>query len=428
MSLPIRHLPVIQNWDCHTCGQCCREYDVAVTKEERERIESQGWQADPDIGKTPLFVPTGMPWSGEYRLNHKKGHGCIFLTEDNLCKIHAKFGEKAKPLGCRLFPFVLVPTKDHWRVGVRFACPSAARNAGTPTAERAAELAQFAHEYEVHQEIDANKLPMPRLQGRQQLDWPDCLRIIKALQSLLGNREDRLERRWRKCLALAGLCRQAKFDVVKGKRLDEFLALLGETLDDEVPAEPADVPAPRWIGRILFRQLIAMYGRKDRGVLRGLARRGRIALLRSGWRFSQGTGKVPQINARIRDVTFEEIESQAEGLTPGAEEILERYYSVKLNSLQFFGPTNFRLGLWDGLDSLALTFPIILWLARAVRQDSPEEAVTQSVSIVDDHFGYNPILRTRRYQFAQRILAGQGELPRLIAWYARERKGVGNGE
>ena len=31
MSWPIRHLPVLQHWDCHGCTTCCREYQVYVT-------------------------------------------------------------------------------------------------------------------------------------------------------------------------------------------------------------------------------------------------------------------------------------------------------------------------------------------------------------------------------------------------------------
>ena len=42
MSLPIRHLPVLQNWDCHVCGSCCKEYLVTITDEERRRIEAPG--------------------------------------------------------------------------------------------------------------------------------------------------------------------------------------------------------------------------------------------------------------------------------------------------------------------------------------------------------------------------------------------------
>ena len=53
-------------------------------------------------------------------------------------------------------------------------------------------------------------------------------------------------------------------------------------------------------------------------------------------------------------------------MPPEMDEILERYYVVKLNSMQFFGPPNLDLPLWAGLDSLILTLPMILWLRRAL--------------------------------------------------------------
>ena len=36
MALPVRHLPVVQNWDCHSCGNCCRELQVEISEPERE--------------------------------------------------------------------------------------------------------------------------------------------------------------------------------------------------------------------------------------------------------------------------------------------------------------------------------------------------------------------------------------------------------
>ncbi len=63
MSMPIRHLPVFQNWDCHVCGSCCKEYVVAITPEERARIEAQSWEGDEVVGGRPLFRKIGRFWS-----------------------------------------------------------------------------------------------------------------------------------------------------------------------------------------------------------------------------------------------------------------------------------------------------------------------------------------------------------------------------
>src|SRR5712691_4045759 len=128
MSLPIRHLPVVQNWDCHGCTNCCRDYVVHVTDEERRRILAQGWETDPDIGDLPLFVRFGPWWRRRWRLSERGNGDCVFLSPQGRCRIHERFGGDAKPLACRLFPFVLVPTENHWRVGLRYACPSVAAN------------------------------------------------------------------------------------------------------------------------------------------------------------------------------------------------------------------------------------------------------------------------------------------------------------
>ena len=50
---------------------------------------------------------------------------------------------------------------------------------------------------------------------------------------------------------------------------------------------------------------------------------------------------------------------------------------------------------------------------------TPDEAVTQAVRMVDDNFGFNPLLGSARQKFALRLLGNRGDLPRLVAWYGR---------
>jgi lysine-N-methylase len=415
MSLPIRHLPLVQNWDCHSCGNCCRELQIHVSDEERERIEAQGWADDPELGTVRRFVRHGPWWNRRTRLAHQADGSCVFLGADNRCLIHARFGEEAKPLACRLYPFVLAPAGNHWRVGLRFACPSAAESRGAPLAGREADHAGYARLVEQAQQFEGKNVPPPPLQARQAVPWPDLLRFAGCVLEMLTDRADRLERRWRKCLALADLCRNATFDKVTGGKLVEFLNLLRQGLDAEVPTDPTQLPRAGWAGRWLFRQALAIYTRKDHGANRGAATRSRLALFRAGWRFARGRARVPQMNAFLPETTFERVEA-ATGLAPEAEEVLERYYRVKVGSLQFCGPLNFGLAFWDGLEALALTFPVALWLARAI---GGPEAMTKALTVVDDHFGYNPVFRTARVRFIQRALARRGDLARLIAWYGR---------
>lgn len=416
MSLPVRHLPTWQNWDCRGCGNCCRDYQVAVTDEERQRIEAQGWANDPALGGQPLFVHKGPWWKRRWRLNHGPDGSCIFLSPEGRCRIHEKFGGETKPLACRVYPFVLVPAGDHWRVGLRYACPSAAGNIGRPLAEH--HLDGFA--LELAQQTSLGDRPyQPRLKPGQRVEWGDLLRFVQALADIIRDRRFRVEHRLRLCLGLARMCRTARFDKVAGGRLSEFLRVVTGALEAEVAADGATLPPPTWIGGVLFRQVAALYTRKDQGVDVGPMPRSRLALIRAAWRFARGTGPVPRGHAWIPDTTFEQLEQPAGALPDDAEKALERYYTLKIESLQFMGPLNFGLPLWEGLESLVLTYPVMMWVARAQVGHSRLDAVVRAITMVDHNFGFHPMLGSQRQRLSLGILATRGELGRLVGWYSR---------
>jgi lysine-N-methylase len=121
------------------------------------------------------------------------------------------------------------------------------------------------------------------------------------------------------------------------------------------------------------------------------------------------------------DATFVAAEHPAGPLSASAAALLTRYYQLKVESLQFCGPTNFRFAVWDGLESLALTFPVVMWLSRVLTADgrTRDDAIARALRLVDDNFGFNKLLGVGRQKFALRLLGSRGELPRLVAWYAR---------
>jgi len=421
MTIPIRNLPLVQNWDCHSCSDCCR-IEAPVSAEEKTRIEALDLTDDPEIAGRPWFVSQG--WlSKRWTLRRRPDGRCVFLTGANRCRLQERFGPEAKPLACRLFPFVLISAGDHLRVGVRFSCPSAAAGKGRALAEHASELTQLSHLLEKQWGTPAENVPPPYLQYRQQVPWPDLLRFTATLLEIVQDRGDRFERRLRKCLALARVCRQARFDDVSGGRLTEFLHIVRAGLDLEVPRTPEELQPPSRLGRILFRTLLAVYARKDVGQHRGPATRTALGRFLAGWRFVRGRGRVPLINGFLRETTFAEIETKRAGCVSNRSDeldaTLERYYFVKLNSLQFCGRANFDLSFWTGLETLIATLPMILWLTRALSHLPPQIALEKAIFLVDDHFAGNPILCQRHNRFFLNTLVEGGQLERLIAWYAR---------
>ena len=267
------------------------------------------------------------------------------MTSGNHCRLQERFGAKVKPFACRLFPFLLIPAGNHWRVGMRFSCPSAAANQGRPVADAEKDLLHLSRLLEKRTGKSADAASPPLLRAGQELPWPDACRLVQVLVEIVQDRGNRLERRLRLLLAVARIGGRARLDELRGNRLSEFLRVVRAGMDAEVPREPADVPPPdRVLGRLVFRIMLAIYARRDRDVYGAFAVRRRLGRVLDGWRFARGRGRVPRVNEFLPETRFEEVEARG-GMPPEMDEILERYYVVKLNSMQFFGPPNLDLPL-----------------------------------------------------------------------------------
>jgi lysine-N-methylase len=392
--------------------------DVVITAEEKRRIEALDLAGDPEVGAKPWFAVADRR-SGEWRLKHRPGGGCVFLTTQGRCRIHERFGADVKPFVCRLFPFVLVPAGDHWRVSLRFSCPSAAANQGQPVVDAETELAGLARSLEQHVGKSAQSAPPPFLHDGQQLSWPDFLRVVQVMVEIVQDRKYRLERRLRICLAVASVCRKTQFDQLQGNKLTKYLHAVRSAMETEIPREPGDFPPPDPLfGRLLFRVMLAIFASKDRRPRGAIGIGKRLRRVSAAWRFAKGSGRVPRINDRLPDVDFEKLE-EASPVPLDVDETLERYYLVKLNALDFCGAPNFDLPLCAGLESLVLTLPMILWIRRALTDSHPVDAVQQAIQLVDDHFGTDPMLRFPHIQYLIRTIADRGELEKLVAWYSR---------
>ncbi|MFQ3593754.1 MAG: YkgJ family cysteine cluster protein, partial [Gemmataceae bacterium] len=420
MAMPIKSLPVVQRWDCHATGSCCKEYRIELSQDEAARIAAQGWTKEELGGLEPVVRST--TFGKGLQLNHRADGACVFLDPEGKCRIHARFGYETKPLPCRLFPFILIPAGTEWRVGMRFACPSVATNKGRTLPEHDADLRSFAMELVQREKLDRREdgslVPPPRQDGGESLDWPDTLRLVDGLLGLIRKTKEPIEYRWRKLLHLAASMKQAKLKHIRGKRLSELLELLAVAADQEVPREPTQEKRPSWVARILFRQTAALFTRKDHGPYRGEGLRSPLSRLSAAWRFARGVGQIPRLHKRLPLASFEDAEQPRGPLPSEADEVLTRYYAIKIGSLQFCGATSFGLPFWRGLEFLGLTLPLLLWASRLFPREVPrDQALCDALTVIDDHYGFNRVLASFRQQWSFTLLAG--ELPRLVAWYAR---------
>lgn len=426
MMQTILPLPTIQNWDCHTCGTCCKEYLVTVSPGEAKRIVDQAWTKEELGGLEPLRI-TGGWFSKKTVLNHKADGSCVFLDDGGRCKIHAKHGYDSKPLPCKLFPFILIPTGRGWSVGMRYACPSASASLGRPMPEHLVDLRKFAEELLVREAMPTNelgtcaKVTPPLVEGNPGLEWEKVFAMAKGLTIPLLDREVPLGLRMFRVFHLASDLRKAKLTNLETIKIEELCTILAKHLPASVTASNRDQTAkPNWIGRVLFRQLAAICLRKDHGPNRGVADQGRLALLGAAWAFVQGKGSVPKMHKWLPEADFRLGEEAVEALPMEVERIFERYYLMKLGSLQFCGPTFFNMPFWEGIDLTLLIYSVQMWLYRILKNAMSEtEAAQKALSIVDDHYGFNRVLGTFRQRLAYQILGATNQIERLVAWYGR---------
>jgi hypothetical protein len=297
-----------------------------------------------------------------------------------------------------------------------------AASIGRSLDEHGAELGTLADELAVREGLqprpDGHLTRPPRFDSKQELPWPDLLAVADRILGLLRDRRDAMELRWRKCLALVELLRQTRLDLLAPADRERTLTLLFESAS-HTERDVRAVPEPGPLGRVIFRIIASLYTRKDHGPNQGVVSRGRLALVGAVVRFARGKGVVPRMHRLLPDATFELGEEPRGPLDEQAEAVLERYYAIKFASFQFCGAHSFGLSFLEGLEGLAVTLPLILWLMRLYRDLPRAEAAERAIGIVDDHFGYNPLLGTWRLRLGLRTLARRGELSRLIAWYSR---------
>lgn len=416
-------LPTIQNWSCHSCSECCRQHGIFVTEEDKSRIERQKWTAADGIPEDqPLFVKEGG-WGRKtwYRLAQPHG-ACVFLDEQGLCRIHARYGEAAKPLACRIYPYAFHPAGNKVAVSLRFSCPSVVENRGRPVTGQRKELREYAGQVVPTNIREA--LP-PGLTADTHPQWPDLLRFVNQLDVLLAAGDAPVLIRLLRALYWIGIIEESKFERLSGARLGEFLTLIArasvETFGPDAPV--GEIAAPSRIGRSQFRLLAGQYARRDT-YASDRSLRGRWRLLQTALALTRGRGMVPPVQECFRCVPFEALEQPLGSLPPEADELLTRYFRVKVQGLHFCGRAFYGVPFVEGFHSLALMYPVVLWIARWLAASDGRTSlsgadIVKAITIADHNHGYSPVFGTWGFRRRVRNLAQLGDVAKLCAWYSR---------
>ncbi len=410
-SLPIE-IPTLPNWSCHGCGDCCRgRLLIAVTPAEKLRIEKQMWTDADGVDPADMFVEEGKI----FRLGHQRDGACVFLDAAGRCRIHTKFGEAAKPLACRLYPLVIHPAGNKAVVGLRFSCPSAAENRGRPLSAQSAEIQKLAR-LVVPEDYEAGS-PPPVLAAPDG-EWPDFLRFVKWLDTSLAPTDAPVALKLLRALHWLAAVEKGMLAQISGTGAEEILAALVKSAAQKLPALPASPARPSRFGQLFIRLMVFEHARTTRVNDPGEAS-GRWQRLRAVLRFVRAGGRTPALREGLASVKFSDLEKPFQPLSPTMEALLTRYFRVKIQSLHFCGRAFHDRPLIEGFRSLALVYPVILWLSRWLatsdgRAEFTDADVARAVAMVDYHHGYSPHLEWR-----VRLLQQRDDIARWIGWSER---------
>lgn len=441
MANPDLKLPVIQNWSCHNCGGCCREHLIEITEDEKRRIEKQNWKASDGIStERPVIQRIAK---GRYRLAHQDDGACVFLDDKGLCRIHAKFGEPAKPLACRVYPYAYHPAGNKLSVSLRFSCPSVVQNLGQPITEQVAELRQLGGQIVADKktEFDAPVIHRGSHHGEQKTEWSDFHRFLKAMDDAFDDESVHFAVRLMRVLSWMDLVAQSQFETIRGKKLDEFLELVTNAAATAQPDNDLPLHQPNRMGRVMFRLMTAQFARHDTEAQARAGLGHRFGLLTAALKFTTGIGSVPVLNGSASvdkafgtsnasesngsgSASFGSVEGEFDGRRPEFDELFTRYFRVKIQGIHFCGPAHYDTTLVDGFHSLALMYPVVMWLARvrAVRSGRQElilQDVQAALATADHNFGYSPALGNAAALNRVSILSRMKQITALVGWYSR---------
>ena len=415
MTLPIKILPTVEQWDCHNCGNCCRGSIIPLSAEDRAKLQAQRWDEHAELRGQATIVRES--WLGkEYRLAQRDDGSCVFLMPNGLCRIHAEHGAAAKPLVCQMYPLQLVPIDDVAHLTLRRSCPSAAADQGRPLKDHLPNVKRLAKQGH----LAAKGAAIPPLKRGEQRGWSLALSMLKSLRQLMSDERFPPVRRLVHGVVYCNLIEQAKTKSLDDQKLSELLTALEPLVPEEAAPVFAERKPPSAAGAVLFRQIGAEYIRlHPRSRPQGTWRE-RFQLVTAALSMVRGQGKLPRLHGDFPEATFTQLEQPLGRLSAEIYRPFDRYVETMASSYQYAMADRAGWSIVESFRALALTFPIGLWLLRwssAGRDPTAPEAV-EIVTALDRGQGYGPLAGSKQ-RSRLNMLARLGELENLVAWYAR---------
>lgn len=415
MTLPLRTLPIQENWDCQGCGICCHGALVVLNESDLKQFRAQHWDEHPDFKGKKTLVRLGL-FDNRYRLAQRGDGTCVFQDTDKLCRIHKEFGYDAKPHICRMAPLQVIPLDTIAYVTLRRYCPSAASDRGRSLKEQLGELRnllKLAHE---------EPMPSrpPALTRKYRRGWKDTTAFNDCLKRVMEDSRFPLVRRLVHGLEVCNLLGECKLRGFKGDKLVELLSMLQNSAIESSSLLFKERLEPSYQAGKLFRQSLLEYLRLHPDYVGDSSWRERCRLISAAFKFSRGTGSVPLMNLPFSPATFESQERPLGHLDNTVLKPLNAYFETAVVSWRYAMMKQKGWSMLDSFGSLAMSYAVGMWALRLTCPDreSTEDDVIRIIMMLDRSQTHAP-LTGLRHRLRIRALSHNNQLSRLAVWYAR---------
>jgi hypothetical protein len=409
-------LPIIEHWDCQSCGLCCRDSIVPLDEEDVARLRGQKWDEHPDY--LGIKTTVRMRILGGREVLAKKDDGsCVFLTSKGLCRIHELYGFDEKPKICRQFPLQPVPINGRVLIATRRSCPTAARGVGRPVTEYFNDLRKL-----LPATLDTIQPKPPAIINGYRRDWSDTLRVTDALEKMLCDTRYPLVRRIVHGLEfcnLLGDCKPRKLRKIDIRDFAELVRVATESAHESAAEWFVDRQPPKSGNAAAFRQAAAETMRLHPQLHSRETWRDRLRMLRIVLAITRGKGKTPQFVPELPQTDFADLERPLGALDLTLIRPLDEYFQTMTASLRYCTLIYKKWSVIDGFRALSLQFPIALWCWKwACGNQLDGEKLIPIIGCLDRTHTVS-ILTGWRHRRRVEALAATNQLQRLCAWYAR---------
>lgn len=357
---------------------------------EPEHLRGLDWDGRDD----ELAAASVVTKQGERSILARDDDGaCVFLGDENQCRLHEHFGADAKPLMCRLFPFGFLPVGDRIAVDVSFACRSVSEGSGRPLEVREPEWAKLAG--------DTDDDTRHRFSKKYQVEGALLWELEHHLLELVSNRSLSVVDRVLGVGEFIRLATTSDPTTAAARQLRQVMvsgipALVRERRSAEALSNVSAVSMDKTQRAIFFHLLFLLlnptppelHAASGKSRQKEVKRRVQAA---DGYKFSKAR---PWVDNHEVDVDYAAVAAVAPGfvMDDAGAMLVEHFFEAKIIGQKFMREGERELAFVEAVPRLLLLFPMLVWTAKALAANEgvaevAEAHVRRGLRLLDRSFG-----------------------------------------